>query len=109
MWTRRSLGIVLFAVVMLSPELRAADFNLTGHIIDDRTNGGISSLTVSLRPPANNEGQQRLTSTDAGGGFVLNKVPAGRYLLEVFQGVTPVYREVVELDRETAKEIRLHR
>ena len=109
MLNRRSLSIVLFAVVMLSPELRAANFNLTGKITDDRTNGGISSLTVSLRPPANTAGQQRVTSTDAGGGFVLNTVPAGRYLLEVFQGVTPVYREVVELDRDTAKEIRLHR
>jgi Carboxypeptidase regulatory-like domain len=107
MMVRKSLGVLLFTVVMLSLDVQAAEFKLTGHVIDDRTSRGISGLTVSVRPPAKTGARQFVTSTDAAGGFALNRVTAGRYLLEVFQGVTPIDREVIELDRDTAKEVRL--
>lgn len=70
---------------------------------------GIPALTVNLIPPRDLRGVEKITTTDDRGRFSFSALDRGRYLLEVYQGVMLLYREVIAVDRDTRKDIELMR
>ncbi|MCG3114294.1 MAG: carboxypeptidase-like regulatory domain-containing protein [Candidatus Manganitrophus sp. SA1] len=102
----RCFFLTLLILTLPLPAL-AADFN--GRVVEERSREGISDLTVRLIPPKAAGRPEKATTTDERGGFRFPDIERGRYLLEVYQGTTLLYREVVETDQETIKEIQLSR
>ena len=82
---------------------------LTGRISEAETKGGIGDLTVRLIPPRDLKQPEKVTTTDEDGKFRFADLSGDRYLLEVYQGLTLLYREVVELKENTPKEIILRK
>jgi hypothetical protein len=82
--------------------------SFSGIVVTEGDHLGISNLTVSLSPPANSMKAKKVTTTDSEGRFTLNGLENGEYLLEVSQGVTILYREVVKVPQQEQKEIRLN-
>jgi hypothetical protein len=50
---------------------------------------------------------KKVTTTDDKGHFTLSDLENGQYLLEVYQGLTILYREVVNVPQQEPKEIPL--
>lgn len=82
---------------------------LEGTVFDAVSRQGISNLTLKLIPPTDSPIPVRATFTDGLGRFRFPNVEPGRYLLEVHQGSTLVYREVVTLQQTMRKDIGLRR
>ncbi len=78
---------------------------LTGRISEAETQSGIGDLTVRLIPPRDLKQPEKVTTTDEDGKFRFADLSGDRYLLEVYQGLTLLYREVVEVKENTPKEI----
>jgi hypothetical protein len=89
--------------------LGAQQASLSGRVSDAGNGQGISALTIRLEPPKAEGDRQIVTFTDTNGYFKLPNLSSGRYLLTVSQGPTLLHREVVEVNGETTKEIRLQR
>jgi hypothetical protein len=69
---------------------------------------GAPNLTVSISPPAKLNKSKQVVSTNEQGQFIFNDVEDGEYLLEVFQRLTVLYREVINVPQTVQKEIRLN-
>lgn len=85
---------------------------LDGRIVDAASRDGIPELTVKLIPPMAMQSLRRpekITTTDRHGEFRFTDTDTGKYLLEVYQGVTLLYRGVVEINQDTHKRIELKR
>jgi len=80
---------------------------LTGRIYEAVTQAGIADLTVRLIPPRDLKKPEKVTTTDEGGKFRFADLSGDKYLLEVYEGLTLLYREVVEVKQNTPKEIAL--
>ncbi len=91
------------------PCVCAEGMSLDGRVHEITGQRGIPALAVKLIPPRDRHGVERVTSTDEGGKFHFENLDGGRYLLEVYQGVMLLYREVITLDRDTRKDIELRR
>jgi hypothetical protein len=87
------------------PEVR--DGVLTGRIYEAGTKTGIGDLTVRLIPPRDVKKPEKVTTTDEDGKFRFTDLSGDKYLLEVYQGLTLLYREVIEGKENTPKEIPL--
>lgn len=87
----------------------AAAAELNGRVVEETGGEGISDLTVRLIPPKATREPEKVTTTNDRGEFHFPDLTKGKYLLEVSQGTTLLYREVVEADQGTVKEIRLSR
>ncbi len=85
------------------------DSRLDGQVHETMSNKGISGLTVKLIPPKASPMPEKITFTDHNGEFHFLALDRGNYLLEVYQGVTLLHREVVALDRELRRDIALAR
>ena len=81
--------------------------SLTGRIYKAGTKTGIGDLTVRLIPPRDLKKPEKVTTTDEGGKFRFADLSGDKYLLEVYQGLTLLYREVIEGKENTPKEITL--
>ena len=79
----------------------------TGRIFEAGTKTGIGDLTVRLIPPRDVKKPEKVTTTDEDGKFRFTDLGADKYLLEVYQGLTLLYREVIEGKENTPKEIAL--
>jgi hypothetical protein len=66
-----------------------------GIVYDADTKKGIPNLTVKLVPPKQAKAIESATATDAYGNFSFPRAQGGKYLLEVYFGLTLVHREVV--------------
>lgn len=108
--SRLHSGCALLAALLLfawsSP---AVAITLDGVTVDADSKAGIADLTVKLRPPTSSGGPERVTFTDGKGAFRFQKVDPGRYLFEVYQGVTLLYRKVLALSKDTREEVKLRR
>jgi hypothetical protein len=104
---RRSAGFLVF-LSLLTPALLRAD-SLNGKVLDAANGQGVAGLTVVLQPPSGQGGAEVVTSTDSQGGFSFSGLAGGRHVLSVSQGVTLLYREVVQVSGGAVKEIRLQR
>ena len=87
----------------VKPEAQAAA--LTGRIYEAETKGGIGDLTVRLIPPRDLKQPEKVTTTDEDGKFRFADLSGDRYLLEVYQGLTLLYREVIDMKQNAPKEI----
>lgn len=99
----------LACLLLLAGALVAQQASLNGRVCDAANGQGIPSLTVRLEPPKAQGGREIVTYTDSDGRFQLRGLSAGRYLLTVSQGATPLDREVVDVNGETTREVRLRR
>src|ERR1700733_2113766 len=89
--------------------LRAGEAHLSGKVYDESNKEGIPDYTVKLIPPSDAKVPELTTATDQSGKFNFKVAVAGRYLLEVYYGVTLVHRQVIVLDGELRKDIPLQR
>ena len=110
---RRAAPTIVVALLAFGPTVAQAmtftaeDGVIKGRIFDSATNEGIPGMTVKLTPPKSTARPQQVTRTDSQGAFDFGKLPKGRYLLEVHQGVTLLYRRVIDSTRNVQFEVRL--
>ena len=95
----------LWAAEPVKSEVQAGVF--TGRIYEAGTKTGIGDLTVRLIPPRDVKKPEKVTTTDEDGKFRFTDLSGDKYLLEVYQGLTLLYREVIEGKENTPKEIPL--
>ncbi len=113
MLTRRVAPRVVASLLVIVPAVARAvmvtveDGVIAGRIFNSATNEGIPGMMVKLTPPKSKALAQHVTRTDGGGAFDFGKLPKGRYLLEVYQGTTPLYRRVIDSTKNFQFEVRL--
>lgn len=113
MITRRAaphivLALLAFgATVAHAIEVTTHEGVVTGRIFDSTTNEGISGMTVKLTPPRATGRPARVTLTDSQGAFEFREPAKGRYLLEVHQGATLLYRRVIDTARNSKFQVQL--
>ena len=108
----RIVPVVVLALFCLGASLvaQAAErIALDGTVYDAVSRQGIPNLTLKLTPPTDAPIPVRATFTDGQGRFRFPNLDRGRYLLEVHQGSTLLYRDVVTLQQTTRKDIGLGR
>jgi hypothetical protein len=74
--------------------------NLDGRVFETATQRGIENLEVKLTPPTNSDLAVRLASTDQNGQFRFAQLRQGRYLLEVSQGRSLLYRAEINTEKQ---------
>ncbi len=99
----------LAGLLLLAPALGAQQGSLSGRVVDAGSGQGIPSLTIGLEAPKAEGERQTFTFTDSAGRFKLPNLNPGRYLLTVSQGPTLLHREVVEVNGDTTRDVRLQR
>jgi hypothetical protein len=100
------LLLITFIILTICYDaLSLEDFS--GRIYEAFDNKGISNLVIKITPPRTLKAPQKITTTDQEGQFNFSGLEVGRYLLEVYQGPTLLYRDVVDLNKETNKNIML--
>ena len=97
------------AVFFLALIPDAHSLELDGRVADGLSREGIPHLTVKLTAPKAAGQPERITNTDRRGRFQFTGLGPGRYLLEVYQGVTVLHREVVTINGNTRKDVDLRR
>lgn len=90
-------------------ELDVRENKISGHILESAQRKGISNLTVKITPPKNSGKPQKITVTDKDGRFLFEDMEKGIYLLEVYQGLNLLYRDVIDTKKEMNKVIPLKR
>ena len=88
---------------------QAQQIKLEGQVAEETTQRGIPALNVKLTPSRELRQPQRITSTNWDGQFRFSDLSRGRYLLEVRQGVELLHREIVTIETDTRKQIKLRR
>jgi hypothetical protein len=83
------------------------DGAISGRIFDSSTNEGIPGITVKLTPPRASALPQIVIRTDSEGRFDFGRVATGRYLLQVYQGATLLYRRVIDNSKDSRFEVPL--
>jgi len=100
--------LLLAAIVYLFISSAHADpVSFSRRVVTESGSAGIPNLTVSLTPPTTISKPKMVTTTDNEGRFTFNALQSGRYFLEVSQGPTVLYNELVEVPEQNPKEIRL--
>ncbi len=105
-WTVVTL-LALAATPARGIEAQVHDGAIDGRISDSSTNQGIPGMTVKLTPPKSSPVPQIVTRTDADGRFDFGTVRKGRYLLQVFQGTTLLYRRVIDSSKNSSFVVQL--
>jgi hypothetical protein len=105
------LAMVLIIIVMLprysqaGMKMEARGDYISGQIFYFANNKGISDMVVKLTPPRDFKEPQKTAITDQYGRFKFAGLKKGRYLLEVHQGPTLLYRDMVDMDKGSHKTI----
>lgn len=107
--SKACFAVFLAGFLVLIPALGAQQGSLSGRAYDAASGQGIAGLTIRLEPPKDTDDRQIVTFTDSDGRFRFPNLSAGRYLLTVSHGPTPLHREVVDVYGETTKDVRLQR
>ncbi|MEW6086956.1 MAG: hypothetical protein AB1498_01460 [bacterium] len=94
-------------LVLLSVSVYAAELN--GRVRENTKKEGIPGLVVKLKPPKASQKPEKITKTGKNGEFVIKDLDTGKYMLEVYEATTIIYREVLELNSDTTKEIELEK
>jgi len=108
------IALLTLPALLLSLDARAIELNVergtvSGRIFEAGTGHGIPNLVVKLIPSRQLQAPQKITATNADGGFKFVDLRDGRYLLEVYQGITILHRSVLDTNVETHKVIELRR
>lgn len=81
--------------------------NLSGRISEFVSKQGIPDMTVKLIPSREGKEPERVTTTGSDGVYRFSKIREGKYLVELYRGVTLLYREVVEVKNDVRKDFTL--
>jgi len=106
--TRRA-AMLAVAALLAGPVLRAQVGDFPGRVFDAGTKDGIQNLQVKLTPPRQVKAPIRIATTGRDGSFVFSKLQAGRYLVEVSQGTTLIYRAEVDTRKVGRLDVPLRR
>ena len=90
-------------------ELQVQEGTIKGRVYDVTNQSGIPDLIVRLIPPKNLKMPEKITTTDQNGEFHFADTERRKYLLEVYQGLTLLYRNVVDTHQNSFKVIELKR
>ncbi len=99
--------VAIFLTVGMVPYAQGVGLRLDGRVYEATSNRGVAALTMKLIPPRALSKPEIITTTNDPGEFLFTNVDRGRYLIEVYQGITILYRGVVEISQDTRKEIPL--
>jgi hypothetical protein len=105
----RSIVAVVLGLIVAAQASAQPSVDFTGRVFDAGTKTGIQNLQVKLLPPRQSKNPPRIANTDRDGVFVFRKVPQGRYLVEVSQGVTLLYRAEVNTATTSRLDVPLRR
>ncbi|MEZ5287228.1 MAG: carboxypeptidase-like regulatory domain-containing protein [Vicinamibacterales bacterium] len=101
--------LVLGLVAALSGTALAQAADFTGRVFDADSKDGLQNLQVKLTPPRQVKAPIRIATTDREGGFSFRRLLRGRYLVEVSQGTTLLYRAEVDTTKTSSLQIPLKR
>jgi len=108
---RKKVSILIFLLytsIALS-FVYGEELRLDGRVYETANKKGIAALTVKLIPPRGVRKPEKIVSTDERGEFHFTNIDQGKYLIEVYQGITILYRSMVEINQSTRKDIPLRR
>jgi hypothetical protein len=80
---------------------------ITGRVLESPSSNAVVNITIKLTPPKASAHAQKLTTTNQKGEFTFRDVEAGRYLLEICQGLNVVYRKVFDTSLSSGEPILL--
>ena len=104
-----SLLTVVSVAYVDGMKLEVTEGAIKGRIYEATTRRGIPGLIVRLIPTVAMKKPEKITDTDDNGEFRFADLEKGRYLLEVYQGLTLLYRDTIDTKQTTNKEIELKR
>lgn len=99
-WTR--VFVLACCLALAAPAAGQERLALAGRVVMETPGQAprpASRLTVRLYFPKETRRPTLVTYTDSNGNFRYNDLPAGRYLLEVYQGKAMTYQRALTLDR----------
>lgn len=100
----RTLAFILLlligATAVLGMAVHVEGDKVNGRVFDSTTNHGIPGLIVRLTPPLASQEPERIARTGGDGEFGFNKVGKGKYLLQVYQGTTLLFRRLVDTSKD---------
>jgi hypothetical protein len=100
-------GLIALLLALATPAAAQPTFGLHGRAFETAHDQPLPGLTVRLVPPHTQKRPLTVTTTDDHGNYQLAGVPAGRYLLEAYQGANLVFRVVVDVNQDTTRDIGL--
>jgi hypothetical protein len=100
-------GLAVLLLALAAPAMAEPTFSLHGRAFETAHDQPLVGLTVKLVPPPATKRPQIVTTTDDRGNYQLGGVPAGRYLLEAYQGASLVFRSVVDINEDGTRDIGL--
>jgi len=106
---RRAVVILASVLALAAPALRADEIDLHGRVFDAASKDGIQNLQVKLTPPRQSKAPIRIANTARDGTFVFRRLASGRYLVEVSQGSTLLYRSEIDTTRTARLDVPLRR
>jgi hypothetical protein len=100
--------IIAFIIIAICSEALSMD-GFSGQVSDASDNKGISNLVIKLTPPRDSKESQpqKITTTNYEGKFMFTGLKQARYLFEIYQGPMLLYRDVVDVNQETNRTIKL--
>lgn len=105
----RLLAALAISVVLAAPGMVAQAADFPGRVFDAVSTDGIQNVQVKLTPPRRSKAPIRIATTARDGAFEFSGLIRGRYLVEVSQGVTLVYRAEVDTSKVDRLDIALRR
>jgi hypothetical protein len=103
------LAIIPIPIPWAEAEIHVGEGTVSGRIFDATSKTGIPDLTVKLIPPRTSNKAEKVTTTGQSGEFRFDVPSPGKYLLEVYQGLTLLFRDVVDTTHPSDKVIELKR
>lgn len=96
------LGLLLSVLATWAHgEISITDGKVQGRIYNSSSNAGVPSLTVKLVPPYSSHLSEQVTVTGTDGRFDFQDPAKGAYLLEVYEGVQLLYRDVIDTQSDS--------
>ncbi len=101
--------VLIICLTLVLSVLYIHAFELSGRVYEKTKKEGIPSLVIKLKYPKILKKAEKITKTEEDGKFIITELDKGKYLLEVYNATKIVYREVIELDNDSTKEIELEK
>ncbi|MCC7242688.1 MAG: carboxypeptidase regulatory-like domain-containing protein [Acidobacteria bacterium] len=105
----RRIAVLAVGLLLAAAGLSAKSADFPGRVFDAATKDGIQNLQVKLTPPRQVKAPIRIASSERDGSFVFTRLAPGRYLVEVSQGPTLLYRAEVDTTKVTRLDVPLRR
>jgi hypothetical protein len=109
MQAMRLIKLFVFFFVVIAMASYAYAAQLDGRVHEATSGKGIVGLTVKLIPPKNTGIPEKITFTGNQGEFHFFDIKCGQYMIEAYQGVTILYRDVIMITQDTQKDIALQK